>query len=193
MNYVFGIVKPGRHACRLKSLQGVDDDYELHQGISRAQMWPTDAFFEMNEAYPDRLQLEDVVFNRNNVLVISEKLRAFLEADDALKNNEALPVRLINHKGRTVDEPFFILHQLELQDCIDQAESEVRRNPLDTDSFMSVRKLVIDEGKIDPEVQLFRMAWYPALPLFRRDLADEIQKSGFTGIEFGEIADWAGK
>lgn len=192
MNYVFGVVKPGRYASRLKALQSVEDDYELHQGISRAQMWPSDAHFEMNEAYPDRLQLEDVVFNRNNVLVISEKLRAFLEAD-VLKNNEALPVRLINHKGRTVDEPFFILHQLELQDCIDLAESEVRRNPLDTDSFMSVKKLVIDEGKVDPEVRLFRMARYPALPLFRRDLADDIQESGFTGIEFGEITDWAGK
>jgi hypothetical protein len=192
MNYVFGIVKPGRYACRLKSLQGVDDDYELHQGLSRAETWPSDGQFEMNEAYPDRLQLEDVVFNRNNVLVISEKLRAFLEVN-VLKNNEALPVRLINHKGRAVDEPYFILHQLELQDCIDEAQSEVRRNPLDPDSFMSVKKLVIDESKIDPEVRLFRMATYPALPLFRRDLADDIQKGGFTGIEFGEIADWAGK
>ena len=192
MNYVFGVVKPGRYACRLKALQGVDDDYELHQGISRAETWPSDSHFEMNEVYPDRLQVEDVVFNRNNVLVISEKLRAFLGADD-LKNNEVLPVRIINHKGRAVDEPYYVLHQLELQDCIDQAESEVRSNPLDPDTFMSVRKLVIDEGKIDPDLRLFRMARYPALPIFRRDLAEGIQKEGFTGIEFGELEDWAGK
>jgi len=192
MNYVFGVVKPGRYACRLKALQGVDDDYELHQGISRAETWPSDSHFEMNEVYPDRLQVEDVVFNRNNVLVISEKLRAFLGADD-LKNNEVLPVRIINHKGRAVDEPYYVLHQLELQDCIDQAESEVRSNPLDPDTFMSVRKLVIDEGKIDPDLRLFRMARYPALPIFWRDLAEGIQKEGFTGIEFGELEDWAGK
>lgn len=192
MNYVFGVVKPGRFACRLKSLQGVDDDYELHKGISRAENWPSDSHFEMNEAYPDRLQLEDIVSNRNGVLVISEKLRAFLEVD-VLKNNEVLPVHLINHKGRAVKESYFILHQLDLQDCIDQAESVVRGNPLDPDSFMSVRKLVIDERKIDPEVRVLRMARYPMLPIFRRELAEEIQKAGFTGIDFGEIADWEGK
>jgi hypothetical protein len=192
MNYMFGKVRPGSHACRLKTLQNVDDDYELHQGISRINDWPEDAYFQMNENFPDYIKLEDFIFNTNNVLVISEKFREFMENEN-LKNNEILPIAIVNHKGRIVIEKYFILHQLTLQDCIDLDESVVRLNEIDPESFQSVRKLVIDEDKVDPDVSIFRMARYPSLAIFRKDLAQRIQQEGFTGIVFGEISEWEGK
>ncbi len=189
MNYVLLSYDPGRGATRLNALQGVEDDYELLRGISRAQGFPGDAYFKMHPAFPDKLLLEDVVRNINKVLVVSERLRGFLE-EKAGRNNEFLPVTIVNHKGRKEKEPYFIAHQVGLQDCIDLDQSEYERNDIDPNIFASLDKLVLDEKRIDPEVSLFRMAGYPFVPVFRRDLAEAITAQGFTGIGFQEIADW---
>lgn len=192
MNIVFGRVKPGRYACRLKTLQGVEDDYELHKGISRVDGWPLDAYFEMSEAFPENLKLEDFVFNTNNVLVISDKFLNFLDQKH-LKNNEVLPVKIINHKGRVVKEKYYILHQLILQNCIDVDNSVVTKNKINPNRFISIKKLVINEKQIESDVSIFRMERYPSLAIFEKDLSENIVQAGFTGIIFGEIADWKGK
>lgn len=191
-NYMFGKIITGKYSCLLKTLQGVDDDYELLKGISRADTWPPDAHFCMNENFPENLKLEDFVFNTNNVLVVSERLVTFLD-QKRLENNEILPVNIINHKGRIVRKKYFILHQVILQDCLDEEKSEFRRNSIDPRIFSAVTRLVINENRIDPEVSIFRMLKYPSLPLFEKSLVQDIQESGFSGIQFGEITDWQGK
>jgi len=191
MNYLYGKITPGTSACRVNTLQGVENDYELHKGISRIDDWPLEAFFEMNNNFPDNVMLEDFVFNINNVLVVSERvLTIFLPQH--LKNNEMLPIKIKNHKGRIVKEQYYILHQLVLQDCIDIERSIVRINKINPERFSSVKKLVIKEDQIDPEVFIFRMNRFPSLPIFKRDIAEKIKQNKFSGIQFGEISDWEG-
>ncbi len=191
MNYVSLHYRPGRGAARLGTLLGVDDDYELLRGIPRAAGFPGDARFEMHRNFPDRLLLEDVVQNGKKLLVVSERLRGFLQ-EKAARNNEFLPVTIINHKKRKEKDPYFIAHQVTLQDCIDLDQSEYERNDIDPDLFASLDRLVLDEARIDPDVTLFRMAGYPFVPIFRRDLAEALAAQGFTGLGFDEISDWTG-
>jgi hypothetical protein len=191
MDYMFGTVQRGQKSCVLTALQGVEDDYELLEGISRINGFPEDAYFNMDDDFPRNLQLEDFLLNENSLLVISDRLKAFLEAKK-LKNNEFLPVHVVNHKGRKVREPYYIFHQVELQDCIDVSKSDLILNAIDPETFSFVYKLIIDETKIDPDVTVFRMKRYAELPIFKRDLAEGIQSEGFTGIRFGEIEDWDG-
>jgi hypothetical protein len=191
MDYVFGTVQRGPKSCVLTTLQGIEDDYELHRGISRINGFPEDAYFRMDDDFPRNLQLEDFLLNQNALLVISDQLKIFLEAQK-LKNNEFLPVHIVNHKGRKVKEPYYIFHQVELQDCIDVSNSDIILNAINPETFSFVYKLIIDKTQIDPEVAVFRMKRYAELPIFRRDLAERIQSEGFTGIRFGEIEDWDG-
>ncbi len=192
MNYLFGKTKPGRNACRLKALQGIEDDFELFKGISLASRWSSDASFYMNENFPEDLKLEEVVFNRNNLLVVSERLKELLEAEQ-IKHIEFLPVRIFNHKKRQVKENYFILNQTLLVDCLDLDKSTVRYNNIDPSSISSVVEMVIEEDKIPENMQLFRMARCTAITIFARELAKKLEAAAISGITFGEISDWEGK
>lgn len=191
MNYVFGKSLPGPNACFLGTLQDVEDDYELLRGVPRKEGFPESAHFRMSDDFPRNLVLEDFLRNQNKLLVVSERLRELLEAE-RLKNNEFIPVQIINHKGRQTKEAYYILHQITLQDCINEAESEFIENDIDPELFFDVSELVIDEARIDPDVALFRMRRFPEVPIFRRDLADRIKAGGYTGMRFREIEDWDG-
>lgn len=191
MNYLFGRVKPRPYTCYLKTLQGVEDDYELLRGVPRAKGFPSDAAFEMDEDFPDRLQLDDVLLNENKLLVVSQALVDALD-DGELVGNELLPVQIVNHKGRTVEAAYYILHQIRLPECIDLDQSVVIENAINPKILFKVMKLVVDEERIDGDLAVFRPKRYPDLPLFRRALAEKIRAGGFTGIEFGELADWKG-
>jgi hypothetical protein len=189
MNYVIGNVQRGPRSCVLTSLQGVEDDYELRKGISRAEGFPPDAYFRMDPDFPKSLQLEDFLLNENSLLVVSERVRTLVEAEK-LKNNELLPVQIKDHKNKRVKESYYILNQLELQDCIDLKESKLVVNDIDPDTFMDVDKLVIDEKRVDRDVKVFRMKRYAVIPVFRRDFAAKVKAANLTGIRFTEVCDF---
>lgn len=187
--YVFAKIVPGRNACRLKSLEGLQDDYELDKGIALKKRFPANASFRMNDKFPNDLKLEDFTWNPNKVLVVSERVCEILDANH-LKNNELLPVAIFNHKGRKEKASYFILNQLVHQDCIDLGKSVVVMNNIDPQLISTVKKLVIDEVRIDPEMLIFRLAKHPFVPFFRSDCAAKLKAAGVTGINFLEIQQW---
>ena len=191
MDYVFCKFKPGKHACRLKTLQDVDDTFELLKGVTRKRGWPESAYFKMSESFPNDLLTEDFISNREKALVVSERVREFVEAKK-LKNAEFLPVGIVNHKGRRIDEKYFVLNLLEIQDCIDMKASKYTQNKIDPEEFMAITKLVINEDKVGSDLLLFRPKRYADLPIAHRSFADAVTAAGFTGIKFGEIKDWNG-
>lgn len=191
MHYFFGKITSGRKACRLTGIQAVEDDFELLRGVSRASNFPDGAHFRMDDTFPDDIKLEDFIANSDGLLVISEKVKQLLNTED-LFNNEILSVSILNHKGRKEKSPYWILHQVHLQPCIDELKSVARVNNIDTTLFSRVKKLALDESKIHPNVRLFRMARYPFLPMFRKDLMDKLVHADCTGIHFGAPEEWTG-
>lgn len=185
MRYLIGEFDVGLGACRLESLEGDDRDYELFDGIPRAVDFPPDTRFVMNEDFPDDLRTEDFISNLTSVLVISSRTQQVIDAK-GLKNNELLPVTLINHKGRKEKGPFYILHQVALQDCIDFEKTVCTRNAIDPDLLSTISQLVLDERRIDPTVPLFRLKYFPYAPMFREDLVEKVRSAGLTGIKFTE-------
>jgi len=185
MRYLIGESDAGRGACQLKSLMDFERDFELFDGISRASDSSADAYFEMDDDFPDDIRTEDFIVDLTSLLVVSERTRQALEAT-GLKNNEFLPVTIINHKGRKEKGPFYVLHQVELQDCIDFEKTVCKRNALDPDLLSSISQLVLDERRIDPTVSLFRLKYFPYAPMFREDLVEKIRSAGLTGIKFTE-------
>lgn len=185
MNYLIGEFDVGLGACRLESLEGDERDYELFDGIPRAVDFPADTRFVMNEDFPDDIRTEDFISNFTSVLVVSERTRQTV-GPTGLKNNELLPVTVINHKGRKEKGPFYILHQVELQDCIDFEQTVCTRNAIDPDLLSTIDRLVLDERRIDPAIPLFRLKYFPYAPMFREDLVEKIRSAGLSGIKFTE-------
>jgi hypothetical protein len=178
--------EPGEYAAELGIVEGVQDDWELLRGVPRLATWPRNASFRMDDNFPDDLQLEDVLRTGQRVIVASQRLVDLLQSRAAV-NNEFLPVRIINHKGRRVREAYFIAHQIHLQRCIDEENSAFEANEINPELISEVERLVVDDSLVPPDVRLFRMGRYPFIPLVERSLAEEIAAQSFSGVRFDEI------
>jgi hypothetical protein len=96
-------------------------------------------------------------------------------------------VGIQNHKGRREKAKYFLIHQFNHLSCADESKSVGVKSNLDPDEYADLKKLVLDEKKIDPSLSLFRARAYRPAPFFRRDLAEKIAAGGFSGIAFHEI------
>lgn len=172
--------------CRLRGIENVPDWAHMHMGAPQSGKWPEDAQFVMNEKFPQGIKLGDVISNQEGLLVCSQKVVGFLESQKALKNNEVLPVGIVNHKGRREKEPYFVVHQINRPKCVDHAKSEGSKSHINPEVYQSLKKVVLVESALDPEVAIFRAHECPEDVLVRSDLADKILAEGFTGglLEF---------
>jgi len=188
MNYMIAKIDPKKGECRLGPLWNVPRDHQIRFGVSRAANFPSDAEFRMDEDFPKDLTLADVLESDTRALVASARLRELLEGiPGALFQNEILPVKIINHKGRAERSPYFIISQLDHPPCLDENQSVGRRSPINPEHFQSMKKMVLDEIRIDPKLMLFRVAQFPIVPIMRRDLALKLRAERLTGISFHEI------
>lgn len=184
MTYVYARRAPSPHAAALGPIQEVEDDYELVLGVPRLDGWPSDAHFEMDPDFG--LRLDDVVQGSDALLIVSDALRRFLEAE-GVPDVEMLPVTILDHKGRPVPTPYAVVHHVRHPDALDAEASGVTVNPIDPDYVMAVERLVIRPEAVPPEARTFRLARYPFPVLFEAGLAERIEAEGFTGIAFAPL------
>lgn len=180
---------PGTKFCVCDGLDGVPEQYQISQGISRAAGFPKDARFAMDRSFPKQVALPDCLSNADDMVVVSAKLEELL-AGRGVRSVEYLPVGIVNHKGRRAKEPYFIVNPLVIVDCIDQAASDLQWNAIDPSSIASAGKLALDPARIPADLQLFRPKFMTELVVLRRDLADAVKAGGFTGLRFVEIDEY---
>ena len=179
------------NACVLNPPSGIERDWELCEGITRAATFPPDVSMRMSDAHPRRLGLTDNLMNLAELAIVSESVKAFLEAR-ALKSVEYLPVKIINHKRRAVARPYFILHATSAQDCLDAAASGCTYSNMVPTDIVSVERLVIDPSRVDPSVAVFRIKDFGSPLLICRDLAEELLRAGLRGLAFLDLAEYCG-
>jgi len=175
--------------CVLLGLQNVDDEWEIKEGRSRAKGFPPDAYFEMDRQFRKQVALSDQLANLENMAVVSESLKGFIEARKPA-NVEFLPVHIKDHKGRNVNAAYHIMNPLSIVDCIDKQRSDIQWNNLSPELISDVLKLVLLPDKIDPELLLFRCQHLSSTIFVRRDLAEAIAAKSFTGLEFTELEEF---
>ena len=173
--------------CNLGAIQNVPDWARMMQGAPQTGQFPADAQFQMDPDRPKDVKLADVIGNMNSFLVVSERLKDLFVTWNALKQNEVFEVGILNHKGRLEKAKYFLIHQIDLPKCTDEAQSVGQKSPLDPSQYLVLTKLVLDESKIDPERAIFRPAEYKDRPFFRRDIVDKILAAGTTGLKFYEV------
>lgn len=162
-------------------LQGVDGAFDLTDGASVQASFPATAAFHFNPSFKRNKQLADCLVNVEGMMVCSARLKAFIESKMA-EGLEYLPVRLVDLEGRVVPDPYFIIHTIEHVDCIDLAKSSVTWSTIDPTSIRFAKHIELDPARVPDRRLIFRPRSFPGLLLVRRDLADEIEQLGFSGI-----------
>jgi hypothetical protein len=188
MTYKAMKLYPGKGICHLEGIKHVPRWAHMQNGEPQSGKFPPEAEFNMNPEFPKDIKLADALVNLESLLVFSEKLVDFLNAQRALKNNEVLPVTIVNHKKRKEKARYFVVHQINRPKCVDEKQTVGLKSTIEKSQYQHMNKLVLLPGTVDPEVCIFRAAEYPNEALFRADLADKITAGGFTGgIEFFEL------
>lgn len=179
----------GKSFCVLAGLQNVEDLYELSKGISRAQNFPKDACFHMDPRHPKFVALADNISNMDRALVVSKKLKDFIEAKGP-RDVEYLRVSIFNHKKKLASDEYFIVNPFRVIDCIDKEKSRIRWNSIDPEKISACSNLVLRTEMLDDTLLLFRPRHLETYVMVRPDFAQEIKRAGFTGLKFTEIKDF---
>lgn len=183
-----GTMKDG--ICKLKGLTGVPKSFQIDNGISRLQGWPTEAAAAMDPDFPKDLALADSLYGAN-FLVISGKAKQLIEQETTDKI-EFLPMKIINHKGRVASQDYLVVNPLDIVDCIDKDASSVEFNPINKDMISGCAQLVLKENVIPKELKIFRTQFWRGRILIRRELARKMEEAGLTCMNFIEPAKYTG-
>jgi hypothetical protein len=171
----------GNEFCVIKEPE-ISNSWELTRGIPRVATMPSPARCTMDPSFRKEVRLSDNLYGAT-VPVISLRTRDVLEA--AVSDRvEFLPVEVVNHKGRVEPATYFILHPLDVVDCIDKEASGVEWNSIAPDRISRCKSLVLKKDAIPENAKLFRPKYWGKNIFVRQDLADALQGAGLTGLYF---------
>lgn len=179
------------NACVLYDLKGVDKILDLKRGISKASDFPSDAAFTMNPDFPNNTLLVDNLINTDMLIVVSLRLKAFLDAR-SLMNVEYLPVAILDHKGKIASKKYFIVNPIEPVECLDLDKSGAKLGLIGSskNEVTMVDRLVFDEERIDKVRELFKPKLFYRVTIATRDLAAAIDAEKFSGIRWINIEEY---
>jgi hypothetical protein len=133
----------------------------------------------------------DNLFNPHRVLVVSERLKDFLDKR-RLKCVEYLPIAILDLKKKPIAQRYFIANPLDHVDCLDIERSKPVMDDIDEEAIDNVERIVLDPDRVDRERELFRIAHFDRVTLASRELAAAIDQAGFTSIAWAEVKDYQG-
>ena len=159
-----------------------------------SEQWRIAKGERMGEHYSPTVQLQmdkqhkglgtpDFIHNTLHLPMVSKKLRALLETE-ADAEIEYLQFSLLNHKGRPVEQEFYIANIIGTQDCVDRVKTEARESALKPGKYSGLFKLLLDQSRIDPKSKLFRISAKPTVLIIRSDLRAVLEHNGITGMRF---------
>jgi hypothetical protein len=172
-----------KNTCVLDELVGFDEDFELTAGTPLAANFPKGVHFTLHPDYPHNLVLIDTLNNIHRVIVGSKRLREFFEARGT-KLLEFLPVGIMGHKKKLLSRDYAIVHPVSPVDCLKVEECGARFSNLVESRISALKRLVLDESRIEPQREIFRINSFFDVVMVRRDLAEAIDKEQFTGIRW---------
>lgn len=180
-------ILPG--ACALSGMTGFEDDWQLLYGVPVDDALPPTTRLAMNPDHPKDTALTDSLYNVDRLIIASPKLRALLEGLH-IPELQYLEVPVVDLQGRPVREGYVLVHLLEPVDCLDVAACGATFSSTDEDSIDTMKRLVIDESRIDPSRLLFRPKGFYKVRLVHRELAAKLNVAGITGVRWVELSQW---
>jgi hypothetical protein len=164
---------------------------KLHLGESVPPDFGQPIQYRMSDLFPDDIALSDNYVVAGQI-VVSRRLRDALETSLPGHHIQYLPVSIVNHKKRLASDEYFIVHSLDVFDCIDVAKSGVQWNPLDKNEITLCKRLVIKADAIPATMMLFRPKHWGSRMLASESLAKKLTAAGLVGMRFLDPAQYTG-
>lgn len=132
------------------------------------------------------LDLPDVVPNVDNLLVLRKRCAKQILAAFELGDHEALPVVLINSKGRVHAKDYLAVNPFGMFDCLD-----MQRSDMDGDEVRpAVRifgKFWLDASRVPNDRDIFRVKGLVSGYMLSERLVAFIREQGFTNFVLHEV------
>lgn len=189
IDYVVWEVEVPANVCRLGRLENVERAGELNFNLPRLDGFPEDACLRMDPDFPLNTLLADRLDNLSSLIVASAALVDLLKAQQE-EHLEYLAVRVLDHRDRPVEDPYFIINPLDPVPCLDLERCGPVWNRLFPEKVRSVERLELAQDQVDPSRQLFTCDPFHKPKLVHRSLAARMNELGLTGNRFCELADF---
>jgi hypothetical protein len=173
--------------CELAGMKGYEEDWNLLYGNPVAKK-----LFPKNVQFPIAKMGKGLTDNLDNIdrqIVASEKLVNVVKEFN-IEGVEFLPVSIVDKKNKKVSQVYQLIHPINPVDCLNVKACKPEWDVVDENSIEEVKKLVINETKIDSKRLLFRPKQYFKVILAHRSLAEKMDAAGITGIRWVELSDW---
>lgn len=178
--------------CTLDDLEGFEDFEAVRQGVSLANSPPDQLTMSMYAEEPRNTVLPDNVHNMKRLVIVSPLLKEFLEAQE-VSHIEYYPLEIIDHKGKLASDEYSVAHLVDHVDCIDADASKAKWTNvgLATQRIRRLKRLVLDTARIPNERRLFFPRFYRKYPILHCDLAEAMEKEGFTNVDIVPVDECA--
>lgn len=168
-----------------ESLQ--EKGWRIPEGLRMDHRYPSVVRLQMGSGFPG-IVIPDMIENLESYCFVSQKLKDLLESE-VQTEIEFLPFMLYNHKGRVARDGCYIVNVIGTEDCVDLSRTEAREDPSVRGTFMSLRKLHLDDSRINPRAKLFRIQQMPKVMIIRDDLRKVLKEHNITGIKYVEMGE----
>lgn len=161
--------------------------YLLKKGVSCKDWFPEDAEFQLDDE--SGMVLADVIPNSVLWRIVSAPLKKLLEKHASCEM-EFLLIRIRDHRGQLIEEPYYILNVLETVSCMDRQKSDYDASALDESQVVTFRHLYLDTDKIPENTNLFRFGEEHDMFMVRENLMQILIDAGITGLAFTSLEDF---
>lgn len=188
--HVFWGYKQVPNGVLVGSLQGYDDKWKLNEGIDLAEEFPADAYFEMLEDFPDNTLPTDLARNRDELIVVSERLKHFV-TEHSGTGLQFLPVAIRDHKGKPLPSAYYIVNPQPALPCFDLKKSKPTYSELYEERIVQMESFEPDPKvcKSLPDVIRPKGIWHL---MISKSLAKALDGAGMTGSGTVDPAKLAG-
>ena len=186
--YIWGYDYAADYAQIKKLPQELNDNlWKLHKGIACSDWFPEDITFELDPN--SGIKLADSIPNVLHFLIVSDKLKGIL--NEISSQFEFFPVNILNARGKKTSKPYFLANLVETKNYLDKEKSEYKMSNLDKSQVQYFKKLILDPGKIDKDISMFRLADMTQLIIVSHELAVDIKRNnGCNGPLFVHTEDY---
>jgi len=131
------------NVCQLDECNGIDRKWEIDKGVPRAATFTDNVTLKMDNQYPHNIMLADDLFNKHRLIVVSGRLKNFLQSR-SLVQVEYLPITILDHKGQIASRDYVIVHPINPVDCLDVEQCVPRWSFIDKTRIKELKHFVID-------------------------------------------------
>ena len=189
MEWVVWEALPTGNACILEAVENIEKSSRVERGVTLAATWPKDAIMRMTKRHKKNTALLDDVSSYSSAKVCSPRLVEFLRSK-RLENVEYLPITILDHRDQVASKDYCIVHPIHPQDALDVQASQAEYDAIVKTDIESVARIVLDEGRLDSRVQLFRLNNFFTPVLLAKAIADEITAKAFKGSYFRTLDEY---